>query len=76
MSCSPCISLILKFILSVILYIVFIPGTLFTLPETEDYNSFWSKVKVNLTHGILFIIVYYLFNKAACINTTCKISQK
>jgi len=74
MSCSPCLSLVLKFMLSVFLFILFIPGNLFTLPQSEDSSNFWSKFRVNVTHGILFMAVYYLFNKAACINTSCKIS--
>ena len=71
MGCSPCLSLFLKFVLSVALFIAFIPGTLFKLPENEP-DTFWGNTRVNVLHATLFIIFYYLFDKAACINTSCK----
>ena len=58
---------------SVLLFIVFIPGTLFTLPKSEEYNDgFWSKAKVNFVHGCLFLVVLFLFNHLVCNDTVLK----
>jgi hypothetical protein len=57
-------------VVSLILFIVFIPGMLFTIPESyKDRPDTLSKIIVGGTHGILFLIIYTFF---ACLSNKCK----
>ena len=54
---NPCF--IYSFIISVILFIVFIPGMIFTIPESyKEHTDTFSKLIVGVVHGSIFIILF------------------
>ena len=59
---NPCF--IYSFIISVILFIVFIPGMIFTIPESyKEHTDTFSKLIVGLIHGSIFIIIFNIIIK-------------
>jgi len=52
-----------SFIISVILFIIFIPGMLFTIPQSyKDRSDTLSKLIVGAVHGSIFIIIFNIIN--------------
>jgi hypothetical protein len=59
-----------SFIVSLILFIVFIPGMFFTIPASyKDRPDTLSKIIVGSAHGSIFLIIYTFF---ACLSNNCK----
>ena len=55
---------IYSFIISVILFIIFIPGMLFTIPQSyKDRDDIFSKIIVGAIHGSIFLIIYIILFK-------------
>ena len=54
---------VFSFILSIILFIVFIPGMVFTIPESYKNNTdILSKIIVGAVHGSIFLIIFSVIN--------------
>ena len=52
-----------SFIISILLFIVFIPGLLFTIPSNyKDRTDTISKIIVGVIHGTIFIIIYSIIS--------------
>jgi len=52
----------LNFLLTITLFILFIPNLFITLPPcSKDQDDFTSKVIVNITHAVCFTIVLFVF---------------
>ena len=57
------ITFIYSLIISIALYVAFIPGILFTIPKSyKDDCTMFGKIIVGSAHGCLFIIVYGLIS--------------
>ena len=60
---------IYTFLFSVILFIILIPGMVFTIPEQyKDKPDYLSKIIVGATHGSIFIIIFSILSCVKCKN--------